>query len=186
MSENKKIRKQYARMSAKFRYELRQLELKINERNKYYEENIKRANRTIERFKNKYPALSTPFGKYLTEEDMARAMAEMQETRREGALSLKSRKRSEANLQDYLQRHDIPLTDNQMKKLYDFLEYVRDAAKGTDLKIGSNLLMEVGYNAVRGNFSKELIIRNVEDWIQSGTNKPRLRRKFTNSSNTDF
>lgn len=186
MSDNKNIRKQYARMSAKFRYELRRLEMKINERNKYYEENIKRANRTIERFRNKYPALSTPFGKYLTEEDMARAMAEMQEARQEGAMSLKSRKRSEANLQDYLESKNIPLTDKQMDRLYKFLEYIRTTSKGTDLKIGSDLIMELGYNAVRGNFSKEMIIRNVEDWIRSGTNEPRLRRKFGNSSNTDF
>ena len=44
---NKDTRRQYARMSAKFRYELRQLEIKINEGNKHYEKNIARANRTI-------------------------------------------------------------------------------------------------------------------------------------------
>ena len=113
MSDNKNIRKQYARMSAKFRYELRQLEMKINESNKHYEKNIRRSNRTIERFRNKYPALSTPYGKYLTEEDMARAMAEMKEARAEGALSKIGRRRSEANLQDYLEQHDIPLTDKR-------------------------------------------------------------------------
>ena len=183
---NKDTRRQYARMSAKFRYELRQLEIKINEGNKHYEKNIARANRTIERFKNKYPALSTPLGKYLTEEDMARAMAEMREARAEGALSKISRKRSEANLQDYLHQHDIPLTDKQMDRLYDFLEYLRTNKVAQQLSLGSDLIMELGYNAVRGNFSKEMIIRNVEDWLKTGTNEPRLRRKFGKSSNTDF
>ena len=186
MSDNKNIRKQYARMSAKFRYELRQLEMKINESNKHYEKNIRRSNRTIERFRNKYPALSTPYGKYLTEEDMARAMAEMKESRAEGALSKIGRRRSEANLQDYLEQHDIPLTDKQMQRLYDFLEYLRTNKVAQQLRLGSDLIMELGYNAVRGNFSKEMIVRNVEDWLKTGTNEPRLRRKFGKSSNTDF
>ena len=180
------IRKEYARKSEKFRYDLKQLEIKINEGNKYYEKNIERSNRSIERFKGKYPALSSPFGKYLTDEDMKRAIAEMNEARKEGALSRISRKRSEANFQDYLQGEGIELTDKQMTKLYDFLEYMRENKLNQLLRLGSDTVVELASKAVRGNFSKEMLIKNVENWISTGTDKPKLRRKFPNSSNTSF
>lgn len=180
------IRKQYARMSAKFRYDLKQLELKINEKNKYYEKNIKRANRSIERFQGKYPAITSPLGKYLTEEDMERAIAEMKEARASGALSKVGKKRSEANLQAYLEKEEVPLTDNQMKKLYDYLDYMREKNLHKLLKIGSDVIVQVASKAVRGHFSKELVIKNIEAWIEEGKNDIRLRRKFPNSSSKDF
>ena len=180
------IRKQYARMSAKFRYDLKQLELKINEKNKYYEKHIKRANRSIERFQGKYPAITSPLGKYLTEEDMERAIAEMKEARASGALSKIGKKRSEANLQAYLEKEEVPLTDNQMKKLYDYLDYMREKNLHKLLKIGSDVIVQVASKAVRGHFSKELVIKNIEAWIEEGKNDIRLRRKFPNSSNRDF
>ena len=191
------VRKQYARMSAKFRYDLKQLEIRINESNKFYEKDIQRANRSIERFKGKYPALSSPFGKYLTDEDMERAIAEMQQARFEGAISKRSRVRSEANLQDYLERQDVPLSDNQMKKLYDFLDYMREKKLVDMLNIGSGDLVEVGSRMVRGHFSKEMVIKNIESWIKESANvddssgkpkpfRPTLRRKFPNSSNNSF
>ena len=110
----------------------------------------------------------------------------MNQARREGALSLKSRKRSEANLQNYLEKEGMPLTDKQMNRLYDFLEYMRSVKLPQILGIGSDVYMELGSKAVRGNFSKEMLIKNVEDWIESGTTKPKLRRKFKGSSNTSF
>ena len=180
------IRAEYARKSAKFRYELNRLKDRINEGNRFYQKNIDRSNRTLERFEGKFPALSSPLGKYLTEADMERAIREMSAVRRSGALSKKSRVRSEANLQDYLEREQVPLSDKQMNKLYDFLEYMRSVKLPQILGIGSDVYMELGSKAVRGNFSKEMLIKNVEDWIESGTTKPKLRRKFKDSSNTSF
>lgn len=180
------IRKEYARKSAKFRYDLKQLELRINEKNKFYEKNIERSNRSIERFKGKYPALSSPFGKYLTDEDMKRAIAEMNQARKEGVLSKISRRRSEANFQDYLKGEGVELTEKQMTKLYDFLEYMRENKLNQLLRLGSDTVVELATKAVRGNFSKEMLIKNVESWINTGTDKPKLRRKFPKSSNTDF
>ena len=59
------IRAEYARKSAKFRYELNKLKNRINEGNRFYQKNIDRSNRTLERFEGKFPALSSPLGKYL-------------------------------------------------------------------------------------------------------------------------
>lgn len=180
------IRAEYARKSAKFRYELKQLKNRINESNRFYDKNIERSSRTLERFEGKYPSLSSPLGKYLTAADMKRAIKEMSAVRKSGALSKKSRKRSEANLQDYLENEGIPLNDNQMNRLYDFLEYMRSVKLPQILSMGSDYYVELATKAVRGHFSKELFIKNVEDWIGSGNKKPKLRRKFKGSSNTSF
>lgn len=180
------IRKEYARKSAKFRFELNKLKERINESNRFYDKNIARSSRTLERFEGKFPALSSPLGKYLTEADMQRAIEEMAAARQEGALSKRSKVRSEANFQDYLRQEDIPLSDKQMDKLYDFLEYMRSRKLAEVLNLGSDVVVELSAKAVRGNFSKEMLVKNVEDWLENETGKPRLRRKFKHSSNTDF
>lgn len=180
------IRAEYARKSAKFRFELNKIKDRINEGNRFYSKNIARANRTLERFEGKFPALSSPLGKYLTEADMQRAIEDMTQARREGALSLKSRKRSEANLQDYLSSEGIPLNDNQMHRLYDFLEYMRSVKLPQILSMGSDYYVELATTAVRGHFSKDLFIKNVEDWIAREDKKPKLHRKFKGSSNSSF
>ena len=180
------IRAEYARKSAKFRFELNKIKDRINEGNRFYSKNIARANRTLERFEGKFPSLSSPLGKYLTEADMQRAIEDMTQARREGALSLKSRKRSEANLQDYLSSEGIPLNDNQMHRLYDFLEYMRSVKLPQILSMGSDYYVELATTAVRGHFSKDLFIKNVEDWIAREDKKPKLHRKFKGSSNSSF
>ena len=180
------IRAEYARKSAKFRYELNKLKNRINEGNRFYRKNIARASRSIERFEGKFPSLSSPLGKYLTEDDMERRIREMNQVRREGALSLKSRKRSEANLQNYLEKEGMPLTDKQMNRLYDFLEYMRSVRLPQILKMGSDYYVELATMAVRGHFSKDMLIKNVEDWIEREDKKPKLHRKFKDSSNTSF
>ena len=102
------IRKQYARMSAKFRYDLQKLENRAGDV------------RSVRRYKGEFPSL-TALGNMVTDQDLKQAMKQMKEIRATGQLSLRTKKRAPASMLDTLHREGYEYIDeSNMEDFYKF------------------------------------------------------------------
>ena len=165
------VRKQYARMSAKFRYDLKKLE------------EAKGDVRTVRRYKGEFPSL-TQLGDMVTEKDLKRAIKQMKEVRSSGQLSKVTKRRAPASMLDTLHREGYEdITEDNIEDFYKFMEDAR--ARGLGAIYGSGKIAELVQRGLKKGLTREQIRANMDYWAEHPDVTPVYSRKRV-SSNRDF
>ena len=162
------IRKQYARMSAKFRYDLQKLENRAGDV------------RSVRRYKGEFPSL-TALGNMVTDQDLKQAMKQMKEIRASGQLSLRTKKRAPASMLDTLHREGYEYIDEG--NIEDFYKFMEDArARGLGAIYGSDRIAQLIQRGMKKGLTRNQIIANMESWAENEPVNPRYSRKRGSSS----
>lgn len=165
------VRKQYARLAAKFRYDLRQLEA------------AKGDVRSVRRYKGEFPSL-TQLGDMVTEKDLKRAIKQMKEVRASGQLSKRTERRAPASMLDTLHREGYEdITEDNIEDFYKFMEDAR--ARGLGAIYGSGKIAELVQRGLKKGLTREQIRANMDYWAQHPDVTPVYSRK-RGSSSKDF
>ena len=165
------VRKQYARMAAKFRYDLKKLE------------EAKGDVRSIRRYKGEFPSL-TQLGDMVTEKDLKRAIKQMKEVRSSGQLSKRTERRAPASMLDTLHREGYEdITEDNIEDFYKFMEDAR--ARGLGAIYGSGKIAELVQRGLKKGLTREQIRANMDYWAEHPDVTPVYSRK-RGSSNRDF
>ena len=165
------VRKQYARMAAKFRYDLKQLE------------EAKGDVRSVRRYKGEFPSL-TQLGDMVTEKDLKRAIKQMKEVRSSGQLSKRTERRAPASMLDTLHREGYEdITEDNIEDFYKFMEDAR--ARGLGAIYGSGKIAELVQRGLKKGLTREQIQANMDYWAEHPEVTPVYSRK-RGSSSKDF
>lgn len=165
------IRKQYSRMAAKFRYDLKKLEEKKGDV------------RSVRRYTGEFPSL-TALGDMVTERDLKQAIKQMKEIRQSGQLSTMTGRRAPASMLDTLHREGYEyITEDNVEEFYKFMEDAR--ARGLGAIYGSGKIAELVERGMKKGLNRSQILANMDHWAEHPDVKPVYSRK-RGSSNTDF
>lgn len=166
------IRRLYARMSAKFRYDIKRLKGR------------QETSQTIERYEGEFPSL-TRLGDYADDDMLKLAIERMKEARAGGQLSLRSKIRAKANFVQHLHEEGFDFID--MKNVDSLLKFLDDArAKGLATYHSSEPVMSILAKGVKKGLTSDQIMGNIAYWAEHPEIKVHRWSKKRGSSDKDF